>query len=394
MRPHKMLSTVEPQPDKGITACTSMRPEPHNESSGSADEPVKLEKTGAWEKYSQIENVQNADFLQRVEAFALAHGTDVDWIATEKVHGANFSFETDGERVDYASRSQKLGNGADFHNARSTMPPYHPFVKKAFNIAKEMYTGLDCLTVFGEYFGGYYPGEDVVPGLKKIQGGVAYSPGHHFYAYDVSINRHTYLAFDECYKLLSNAGFPLVAAPLKRGSLRDVLSIDVEALETSIPAQLGHPPAARFRTAEGVVIRPSRELPYIGGQRRVILKKKAAAFWENTNQHTQAAKVANHSTSSSSGGDAVGALIEVARDLINENRLRAVISKDPDLLHTMQQPKLCGLFTKDVLEDMEKSHAEDMKQLGKDIKIMRKAVQFAAGAYASVHIERIRADIG
>merc|ERR1712151_1144657 len=112
----------------------------------------------AWKRYSSIENCCDEQELQRIRAAVTArHGANCEWIATEKVHGANFCFETDGQRVEYASRTNKLGDGADFFNARSTMLKYHPFVLEAFRLASKQKPSLKSLLIYGEYFGGYYP---------------------------------------------------------------------------------------------------------------------------------------------------------------------------------------------------------------------------------------------
>lgn len=335
----------------------------------------------AWCPYSSIESYDNEKCLNRIRS----RSENCEWIATEKVHGANFSFETDGQRVSYASRSNKLGNGADFFNARATMPKYHPYVLAAFDLARKHARNLKQLVIYGEYFGGYYPGHPVEPGLKKVQGGVAYSPGHHFYAFDVMLNGEAFMDFDAARELLLAAGFPLVAAPLRRGSFEDVLSIDVEKLETTIPAQLGHPVADRFRIAEGVVIRPDRERGQTTGRR--MLKKKSRAFWEATNQQGMLFKSADASND-------VEVLVAAARDLVNENRLRAVISKDPRLLQEAQVPKLAGLFTKDALEELEKRHEDEMRALGKDAGLVKKATQYHAKAFVEKHVAAIREDVG
>merc|ERR1719487_691132 len=162
------------------------------------------------------------------------------------------------------------------------MPRYHAFVLEAFSLARQQAPCLASLLIYGEYFGGYYPGHPAEPGLKKVQGGVAYSPGHHFYAFDVCLDGQDYMDFDDARALLLAAGFPLVAAPLWRGTLDVLLNIDVELLETTLPSQLGHPPLERFRIAEGIIIGPVKEVRV--GSHRAILKKKAVAFWEATNQ--------------------------------------------------------------------------------------------------------------
>merc|ERR1712110_771476 len=106
-------------------------------------------------------------------------------------------------------------------NTRETLPRYHPFVHKAFEIAKQQFPALRKLLIYGEYFGGYYPGQPVERGARAVQKGVAYSPANHFYAFDVSLDGDGYMDFDAARTLPHAAGFPLVAAPLYRGSLDD-----------------------------------------------------------------------------------------------------------------------------------------------------------------------------
>lgn len=365
-----------------------IRSEPFTAELGAPAPREEAFETGSvWSKYGSIASCDRRKAVD--EMLALAEVEECEWIASEKVHGANFSFETDGQDVEYACRTCRLGNGADFYNARTTMPTYHPFVLEAFRLAKQRFHMLRSLLIYGEYFGGYYPGHPGEAGLKKVQGGVAYSPNHHFYAFDVSLNGETYLDFDDARELLLAAGFPLVAAPLHRGPLREMLAIDVETLETSIPAQLGHPPLNCFRVAEGLVLRPTRELRLKHG--RAMLKKKARAFWEATNQFGMAAKVAVGGAGPSS---AMEVLTEVAKSLVTENRLRAVISKDPQLLGEGQVHKLAGLFAKDVFDELETQRTEELNALGKGIAPVRKAIQHVTRAFVSKHVAAIRADVG
>jgi len=210
-------------------------------------------------------------------------------------------------------------------NAEMTMPAYHEFAKEAFCLAKRMHPDLRRLLIYGEYFGGYYPGYQQAPGARTVQKGVAYSPANHFYAFDLSLNGHQYIDFDEALTLMLAAGFPLVAAPLHRGSLDAMLSIDVESCKTTLPSLLGYPPLDTFQIAEGLVIRPAREVAW-GNGRRAILKKKARAFWEATNQAGMAMKVAKESMDKGIACPEHVAL-EGAKSYVNENRLRSVIKK-------------------------------------------------------------------
>lgn len=342
----------------------------------------------AWRSYGSIESVDAAPKkLARLKALAAA--LPCEWVATEKVHGANFCFETDGAAVEYASRTSRLGAGADFFNARTTMPRYHPFALEAFRLARAREPSLRRLLIYGEYFGGYYPGLPAATGLKKVQGGVAYSPEHHFYAFDVSLDGRGHMDFEEARALLLAAGFPLVAAPLRRGGLQELLEMEVETLRTALPALLGHAPLGQWDIAEGVVIRPLRESACPAGGERPMLKKKARAFWEATNQHGQAAKVRPQQAAGP-----VDAALERARAFVTENRLRAVISKSPELLGEGELQRLVGLFTRDVWRDFAQRHEEELLTLGKEEKALRRALGVVVQLFARERLPAIRADVG
>lgn len=199
-----------------------------------------------------------------------------------------------------------------------------------------------------------------------------------------------YVDFGECREILVAAGFPLVMTPLVRGTLPEVLAFDVETLCTSIPAQLGHPPVNQFQVAEGIVIRPTQILGSVAG-RRAVLKKKARAFWEATNQHGILAKKAVIAEDNGVVGPE-GLAIETVCNLITVNRLRAVISKDADLLEQGKLPKLNGMFAKDVLDDFAKLHADVLDKKG--LTTVKKATQYMVRRFVEEHIKGIREDVG
>jgi len=272
------------------------------------------------------------------------------------------------------------------------MQQYHGAVQEAFRLCSAATPGgVGSVLIYGEYFGGYYPDLPAERGAKIVQKGVAYSPANHFYAFDVSINGDGYLDFDAARALLLAAGFPLVAAPLFRGSLDDLLSIDVESFRTTLPAILGHPPSERFQTAEGLVIRPAREV--CSGQNRCILKKKAKAFWEATNQPGMALKAASTKLGMPGASTSDCMLLEAAKTYITENRIRSVLSKDRSLLGEDQLHKLAGLVTKDALLDFEKEHAEELSNHKTSMPGVRKALSGFTRFFVAEHITCIRAEL-
>ena len=92
-------------------------------------------------------------------------------------------------------------------------------VFEAFRIWRaEANKEVKSTVIFGEYFGGWYPhegvnGQGVGVGQPVFKDTVAYSPCHHFYAFDVWVDG-SYLDYDVAIDLLERAGFPFVAEPI------------------------------------------------------------------------------------------------------------------------------------------------------------------------------------
>lgn len=397
MRPQKAKEVKEVAKMKSVESTGG--PTGDSEAKDKRKAAPKKSNSSVWSEYDKIANISDKKTLTDLRK--MAAGTGSEWIATEKVHGSNFCFETDGEKVEYASRSKKLDADADFFNFKETMPKYHPFALQAFRLAKHVCPDLQRLLIYGEYFGGWYPGAENLPerekGLKKVQGGIAYSPGHHFLAFDASLDGKRYLDFDEFRELMLSAGFPLVATPLKRGTLEELLAIDVETLQTGVPDMLGHPALDQHRIAEGVVIRRAKEFPE--GMSRGTLKMKARAFWEATNQFQTGAHQAEKAAASLAAfnvdnvSDPVAALVEAALTLVTENRLRAVISKSPDLLQKKEEQNLVSLFSQDVLKDFEKCHQAQVLTRKEDTDL-KHMMGVHSRRFVKERMPDIRADVG
>ena len=109
------------------------------------------------------------------------------WVATEKVHGANFAFVTDGQRVVCANRKAMLDPGSnDFMGCFSTglVKQHEPRVlalaKAVRKFVIKQNRHADVVWVFGELFGGGYPGLESPPNTVLVQHGIFYSPVRSF----------------------------------------------------------------------------------------------------------------------------------------------------------------------------------------------------------------------
>src|SRR5207302_8489132 len=114
------------------------------------------------------------------------------------------------------------------------------------------------LMVYGELFGGGYPGTKPI-NVKAVQKGVFYQPDLDFYAFEISLYHDTQwesVPFDLAQQALDACGF-VSARALFRGSFEDALqwSATHKADLTTLPSHYGLPDVVD-NVREGHVLRP------------------------------------------------------------------------------------------------------------------------------------------
>lgn len=288
---------------------------------------------------SITDTVHQAQFLHQLPAWLTDDATE--WVATEKVHGSNFTILTDGNTISAAKRTGLL--------TRADSPAFFEFVylledaKDAILSAYELTTkwlretvmqhGGDLSTLVSgapvkvalicELAGGEYPHPHVPVDLRgtRVQTGVYYAPFNFLYGFDIAIEsgaalagylpspRHglpeatsfagaddrLYLPYDVMCGIFAESGFPSYAKPLQRGPLRELLHRPAEFPSTIATDQLQLPALTPFfaNDAEGVVLRPTQQDVWVctshgddrGGEWfRAILKYKHPRFQEFTHQ--------------------------------------------------------------------------------------------------------------
>ena len=85
---------------------------------------------------------------------------DVEWVATEKIRGANFSFITDGNLVKAGKRNSLLDPTKDkfYFGWQEVFEQEVPRVKQLFRLIQDtLVPDIGCCHVFGELFGGTWP---------------------------------------------------------------------------------------------------------------------------------------------------------------------------------------------------------------------------------------------
>jgi len=215
----------------------------------------------------------------------------VKWCVTEKVHGANCCWITDGTLVWAAKRKGLLDHGELFFVGHSKvqevlMPKVLKLYTEVLKAQQDpKLPAITLVSVFGEFFGGGYPHDQVTacPGLAPVQTGVYYSPEVHFCAFDILVQRpgcsSVFVDYEVAMKIFQETDF-FYAKPLFVGKYEDCLNFNIR-FDSKIYENFGLP-VLPANQAEGVVIKPLKELVVSTkkGATRAILKKKAPEFAE------------------------------------------------------------------------------------------------------------------
>lgn len=356
-----------------------------------------------FKKYSSIENTYREAFVDKI----IDCGCDkkCDWLVLEKVHGANFSFichpkegcdidknskEYEDLIVEHAKRTAIL-RSFGFFDYKSVSDVLDSRIKKAYICLQKSYPNMKCMNIYGELYGGGYPGYE--SDHKLIQKGIYYNHSCSFVSFDVFVTfddeketdddeketRSTgkWLPYDEYSKILDECNIPHLK-PLFRGSFQDALKFNKKFI-TTIPSSFHNLPDIEDNYAEGVVIKPSVNL-HLPNNSRVILKNKIDKFSE-IQKHNPTKKERMKKTLAKPQPNESENVSKV-RDYITTQRLNNVISKiGPFGKHDSCKPiykdfgKLMGSFSADILEE----YYKDYQISDKERKLVGKIINADAG---------------
>ncbi len=290
----------------------------------------------------------------------------VPWIASEKIHGANFCFVTDGREIRCAKRKAFLLPGEDFFGHRALLDRLGPSVLRAFSRVVGAEPGIELVYVHGELFGGGYPHPDVLPdpSVEPVQTGCWYSPTIAFCAFDVGVLRggeRTYLDHDEAARVLDEAGI-LRLEPLLRGSYEEVMALPL-GFESTLPAALGLPPLPPGNRAEGVVAKPVRSVAVARrpGVLRPVIKRKIPEFAEDARFHG-AEKWPSRAPGA--GAAALSVLRYEVSARVTEQRFHAAVSKVGRVSDQARAAEVVALIVDDIDAELGAHHRESLDALG------------------------------
>lgn len=295
--------------------------------------------------YNAIENAYQARVIEQIRMQGFG---DEVCIVQEKVHGANFSFFTDGKEIKIAKRTAFIEKDEKFFNAHQVLERYRNNVIEVFQKVKTIHPDVETVVIYGELFGGGYQHKEVesVKDAVKVQKGIEYAPHNEFYAFDIKLNGVTYLDTEVVNQIFEETGF-FYAKILFQGSLEEALKFP-NVFNSKIPAWLGLPELENNR-CEGTIVK-TLKTKYFGNGARIILKNKNEKWVEKAKMVKKQAKAVQKQVHFSEKAQEIW---EEIQKYATANRLNNVISKIGEFEPKMIG-KVIGLFAQDILEDFDK----------------------------------------
>jgi Rnl2 family RNA ligase len=293
-------------------------------------------------KYSSIENGYREKFIHQIIQHPDFH--TVQWQVTEKIHGSNLSFITNGNKVKIAKRSG-FTDGS-FFGCHEVLEKYRNNIIGLFH---RMNLGLTYshIQVFGELFG---------PGIQK---GVDYGNEKDFAAFDILVttisNVSFYLSTRRVEELTKTFNIPHVPVIHSEVSFQEAMNVS-PVFDSLILGKENN-------KAEGVVIKP--QFPkFLNCGTRIIIKNKNEAYKE---KQLSSKKVVKETFS-----DTMNSVLSEMLQYNTEERIHSAISKIGKITQK-DFGKLLGVVSHDLLEDWEKEYS--YRDLTKnEIKVVNKSL--------------------
>lgn len=294
--------------------------------------------------YNSIENAYQTRVIDQIKLQGFG---DEIFIVQEKVHGANFSFFTNGKEIKIAKRTAFITKDEKFFNAHQILERYRKNVLEVFRKVKAIYPDAETVVIYGELFGGGYKHKEVdsVEEAIRVQKGIEYAPYNEFYAFDIKLNGITYLDTEIINLIFEETGF-FYAKTLFQGTLEEALRYP-NVFNSKIPVWLGLPEMNNM--CEGTIIK-TLKTRYFGNGARVILKNKNEKWIEKSKMVKKQERITQKQVQFSGAAQQIW---EEIQRYVTVNRLNNVVSKTGEFAPEMIG-KITGLFAKDILEDFEK----------------------------------------
>ncbi len=194
-----------------------------------------------------------------------------NWVATEKIHGANIALVCDKDTVQAARRKQLLDDSeyGSFFGLATIFPSLMLKMRALYQLINEPFI---C---YGELYGGVYPGLETSDEIFPVQGGIYYSPKLEFAAFDLYLPKKDLWLSDTRLRSLADQVDLCVVPIIQIGSYQQLMGLPVK-FKSIVAKNLGYNNLEN-NYAEGFVLKPDKDSTT---DRRVIVKRKRKAFNE------------------------------------------------------------------------------------------------------------------
>ncbi len=323
-------------------------------------------------EFNKYNSITRADERVRIDT-ALRYHSKCTYILTEKVHGANFKFTTNGVDVHPGNRTQYVGY--DFYGCGAVIERYKEAVIETYRnlVTRNIIEAGDYVDICGELFGGNYFGK-TTPGAAKVQRKSCYIPGNDVVIFDIFIHDKGYMDWKDMETNISPS-FTLV--PVRNVSTLDVLLTLTNTFKTTIPQMFGEEEDERENWAEGWVVRPLTEQNFRSGK-RVIFKSVSGKV--KGSPRPSRVKAAVRLT----GRDKE--LFDEFYEQISDYRIDQVLSKFGEA-DVDQTAVITGLLMKDIIADFKEKYGFKIQKQEFWIQGKRAINKSAAGAVMDYLLE-------
>jgi len=183
----------------------------------------------------------------------------------EKIHGANLSIAIDGDSKAVYNRTGLLVPGSNFFNWEEVLAVNMVSYLKLFQRINLHYTTItenqpknmpvNSIQIYGELFGGAYPGIKE-KGQMKVNKGINYCSTNQFLPFDVKVfvDGGSFMLDQILFQGFAEQIELLISKPLFIGTMRECLLFDA-MINSTIP-KIYDMPELDTNICEGVVIKP------------------------------------------------------------------------------------------------------------------------------------------
>jgi len=311
-----------------------------------------------FQKFPSIENTYRQKTIDIITDMGKAEDK---WIATVKVHGANFSMHTDGSGLLAASKNGFIDG--KFYGYERLLAKYAEGVFELFQALGDLHpASVRQMAVYGEIFGGMYNHDDIPKNTKsvKVMKGVSYTPDNDFYMFGLTIDG-VWQNFDKVTAGSLYLGCPL-AYIVGQGTLKECLALPNDGLDPI--HKLYGLPEVDDNIMEGLVIQPYEPF-FLPNGKMAILKNKGDRFKEKASKAKRERIPVVYSK-------IVTDQMEEISKYVTDNRLSNILSHHGEI-GSKDFGKITGMLSRDVLEDYLVDNEEMYNILGNQEKgVVRK----------------------